>query len=31
MLASAQVLATMKGFFPGAELIDLYPTEPRAA
>jgi hypothetical protein len=31
MLASAQVLASMKGFFPGAELIDLYPTEPRAA
>jgi hypothetical protein len=28
LLASQQVVASLKGLFPGAELIDLYPNEP---
>jgi hypothetical protein len=28
MLAGAQALASVKALFPGAEIIDLYPTEP---
>ena len=31
LMGSAQTLASLKGLFPGAELIDLYPTEPQAA
>lgn len=30
LLASTQVIASLKNLFPGAELIDLYPSEPRS-
>jgi hypothetical protein len=31
MLAATQALAMLKDLFPGSELIELYPTEPRVA
>jgi hypothetical protein len=31
LLAGTQALAELRQVFPGAEIIDLYPTEPRAA
>lgn len=31
LLAGTQAIATVKQAFPGAELIDLYPTEPECA
>jgi hypothetical protein len=31
LLAAQQAVASIKGWFPGAELLDLYPTEPAKA
>jgi hypothetical protein len=30
LLSSTQTIASMKRLFPGAELIDLYPAEPKS-